>query len=228
MEAPGPRYILTRAAFFIALLVVFLMAFGFVKKEQRRRAIYTELESIASDSSFFKQFYAADARRTLARAVGLIAEATTLGVDSGTSIDRALGIKPRFFKNEAEHIEPGARERIIRSTLRGNYENLLKLGYTPDFRTLDALKNGDLPPIPAGPQRGRKPVIATLIPPAISPGMDKVLANLEIRPPDTTDGKPTDIEIAAAKQLARDLADANVIEGPVRDRILAGLSASAP
>jgi hypothetical protein len=223
MESPSPRYILTRAAFLIALLAAFLLGLGFVKKEQRRRAIYTELQSITSDSSFFQQFYAEDARKNLARAIGLVAEATTLGVEPSAAIDRALGIEPKIFGNPAEQEEPSAREKIIRTCLRGNYENFLKLGFKPDFHTLDALKNGQLPPIPAGPQRGRKPEFADLIPSAISPGLEKVLANLELRPPQAGERKPTDIEIAAAKQLARDLAEARIIEEPVRDRILAGL-----
>jgi hypothetical protein len=223
MEAPSPRYILTRSAFLIALLVAVLFGLSFVKKHQRKSAIFAELQSITSDSSFFQQFYAEDARKSLARAIGLIAEATTLGVEPNAAIDRGLGIKPKFFENDAEKDEPPVREKIIRACLRGNYENFLKLGYKPDFHTLDILKNGGLPPIPAGPQTGRKPEIANLIPPAISPGLEKVIANLEIRPPQPEDRKPTDIEIAAAKQLARDLSDARIIEEPVRDRILKSL-----
>ena len=112
--------------------------------------------------------------------------------------------------------------------LRTNYENFLKLGYKAEFHTLDAMRSGELPPIPAGPQSGRQPEIATLISSTISPGMEKVIANLEIRPPQGDAQKPTDIQIAAAKQLARDLSDARIIEEPVRDRILGGLSKAAP
>ncbi len=228
MEAPSPRYILTRAAFIIALLVAVLYGFGFVKKFQRRAAITAELQSITSDSSFFQQFYAEDARKSLVRAVGLIAEASSLGVPPEKAIDRGMGIKPGFFENDAERNEPPVREKIIRRCLRGNYENFLKLGYTADFHTLDEMKKGGLPPIPAGPQSGRKPVLANLIDPAISPGMEKVIANLEIRPPAEDGGKLTDIEISAAKQLARDLADARIIEEPARDKILTGLSKVGP
>lgn len=228
MEAPSPRYILTRSAFLLALLIAILFGIGFVKKKQRQSAITAELQSITSDSSFFQQFYAADAHKSLIRAVGLIAEANTLGMAPDESIDLGLGLKPKFFENDAENDEPPAREKIIRSSLRSNYENFLKLGYKPDFHTLDALKKGELPPIPDGPQAGRKPVVRTLIDPAISPGMEKVIANLEIRPPGSEDQKPTDIQIAAAKQLARDLSDARIIEEPVRDRILEAMSKAAP
>ena len=228
METPSPRYIITRAASVIALLVAVLFGLGLVKKHQRKTAIYAELQSITSDSSFFQQFYAEDARKSLARAIGLIAEAKTLGVEPAAAIDRGMGINPKFFENDAERDDPPLREQIIRSCLRSNYENFIKLGYTPDFHTLGALKDGELPPIPSGPQSGRRPEIHNLIPPAISPGMEKVLANLEIRPPQEEPHPATDIETAAAKKLARDLASARIIEDPVCDRIIEGLSKPTP
>jgi hypothetical protein len=222
MEA-SPRYIITRAAFLIALLVAALYGYGFIKKHQRKSAIHAELRSITSDSSYFQQFYVEDARKSLVRAIGLIAEAGTLGEEPGVTIDRGLGIEPRFFSVDADREDPPVREKIIRASLRNNYENFLKLGYKPDFHTLQALKSGELPPIPSGPQSGRKPVIATLIPPEVSPGMEKVIANLEIRPPQAEDRKPTDIELAAARALARELDNAGIIEGAAAERILKGL-----
>ena len=81
------------------------------------------------------------------------------------------------------------------------------------------MKNGELPAIPSGPQAGKKPVIAHLIDPALAPGMDKVIANLEIRPPQADDHHPTTLELAAAKQLASDLANGQYIEEAVRDKI---------
>jgi hypothetical protein len=224
MEAPNPRYILTRAASLIALLVALLYGFSFFKKVQRKSNITSELQSITSDSSFFQQFYAADARKSLIRAIGLIAEATSLGVDPGKAIDRGMGLKDKWFENELEKNDPPTREKIIRTCLRCNYDNFVKLGYTADFHTLDSMKKGELPPIPTGPQTGRIPVISTLITPELSPGLEKVIANLVIRPPQSEDAKPSDIEIAAAKQLARDLADARIIEEPVRDRIIKALT----
>ena len=227
MEAPSARYIITRALFLIAALAALLWGYGFIKKTQRKKAIISELNSITSDSSFFRQFYAEDARKTLVRAIGLIAEAETLGSPPDDTISRGLGIEEEFFENEMEKDEPSARERIIRTSLRSNFDNFTKLGYKSDFHTLDALRKGELPPIPAGPQSGRRPEIHELIPPQLSPGIEKVIANLEIRPPQQEPYKPTDIQTAAAKQLARDLAEAGVIEEPVRERILAGLSKPA-
>jgi len=227
METPSPVYIITRIVFLICVLVAFLFGYKYVVKKNRQNAIFTELESITTDSSFFHQFYADDARKTLVRAIGLMAEAENLGVEIPTTIDRALGIKPKFFKNDAEHDEPPTRDKIIRACLSANYENFLKLGYITDLQTVDSMKHGELPTIPTGPSAGSQPEIAYLIDPAISPGLEKVIANLEIRPPQTEPQKRTDIEVASAKLLARDLSEARIIEDRVRDRIIAELSKPA-
>lgn len=223
----NPRYIVTRTVFIIVALFAVLYAISFIKKKQRQSAIIAELKSISSDSSFFKQFNPEDAQKSLVRAVALIAEARQLGIAPEKAIDRGLGIEDVFFKSDTDPYEPSAREKIIRNSLGGNYENFLKLGYQADFHTLESMREGKLPTLGEGPWAGKKPVIATLIGPSISPGIDKVIANLEIRPPPTESQAPTDIEVAAAKQLARDLADAKIIEEPVRDRIIAKLSEPA-
>ena len=228
MEAPSPQYILTRAAYVLVLLVVVLIGYKSLRKHQRETAIFAELEAITNDSSFFQQFYAAEARKSLVRAIGLIAEASSLGIAPDAAISRGLGIKQQFFTDDARHEEPPVRERIIRSCLRNNYVNFLKLGFKPDFHTLDSMHKGELPPIPSGPQNGRTPVISYLISPDISPGMDKVIANLEIRPPAADEEKPSDIQIAEAKQLARDLMEARIIEDKVCEKILEALSQKPP
>jgi hypothetical protein len=224
VDAPSPAYLLTRSAYVVGLLVVVLLVSGFIRKIRRQSAIFAQLESITSDSSFYHQFYAADARKSLIRAIALIAEADTIGVTPEQAINRAMGIRHEFFANEASRQELTVRQKIISNCLRGNYENFVKLGYLADSRTLAEMRNGELPPIPTGPHAGRKPVIATLIDPAISPGLDRVIPNLAIRPPPDEGAKPTDFEIAASKQLARDLADAGFIEGQVSERILDALS----
>jgi len=224
MEAPSPLYILTRSIYLIVTIIAILFVYGFIKKKQRISAITTELQSITSDSSFFKQFSADDTRKTLMRAVGLIMEAKSLGLAPDIAINRGLGIKEKLFNTESEKEEIPTREKIIRDCLRTNYENCLRLGYTGDVRTIKALKEGEFPTITTGPHSGKQPMIATLISPTISAGMEKVVANIEIRPPQEEAYKLSDIEIAAAKQLAKDLAEAKIIEDPVRNRIIEGLS----
>jgi hypothetical protein len=228
MEAPSPRYILSRALFLIVTLVVVLSSVSFYKKKQRQSAILADLKSLSSDSSYFQQFYAEDAQKSLVRAVALIAEANQLGIPPESSIDRALGIETKTFFSEEKPAEPTYRQQIVRTNLRANYENFLKLGYAADFHTLEAMKGGSLPPIPNGPEAGKKPVVGTYISAALSPGLEKVIANLEIRPPQADSRVLTDLETAAAKRLAESLAEAKLIEEPIRDKIIKALSPAAP
>ena len=227
METPSPRYILTRALFLIAVLVALLFAFGQFRKMREQSAIVSGLESIMSDSTFFQQFHADDARKTLVRSVGLIARGNEIGLPPDEAINRGLGVKKEFFSTD-DRQPPPVREQIIRNSLRGNYDNFLKLGYTADFHTLESMRRGELPVIPSGPHSGRKPEIAHLIDPALSPGMEKVVANLEIRPPREGKSQASDIEMAAARQLVRDLASAAIIEDEARDRILEAMPVNAP
>ena len=227
METPSPRYILTRAVFLIVLLIAVLYGISFIKRIQRQSAIVAELKSFTSDSSFFQQFYPADAQKSLVQAIGLIAEANEIGLPPDRAIDGGLGIERKYFTTDEDRNEPPVRNKIIRNSLRGNYENFKKLGYTADFHTLQGMRNGELPAIMSGPQAGHKPEIGTIIDPALSPGMERVVANLEIRPARPEKTLPSDLEIAASKQLARDLADARMIEESARDRILAKLTSDA-
>lgn len=225
MEIPSPREIITRAVVVILGIVAVLYGTSFYKKYQRKAAIVSELKSICSDSSFFHQFYEEDARKSLLRAVALIAEAKQLGMPPDKAIDAGLGIEDKFFATDADREEPPVGHEIVRTSLNGNYQNFIKLGYQPDFGTLEALKGGSIPAITGGPESGRKPVVVPLIPMKLSPGIEKVIANLEIRPPGSEERALTDIEVASAKKLARDLCDAHVIEDKVRDHILQGLTA---
>lgn len=226
MEAPSPTYILTRSIYLIVLIIAVIFGYGFVKKRQRINAITSGLQSITSDSSFFKQFYAQDARKSLVRAIGLIAEANAMGVDPEITINRGLGIKEKFYATDSDFKDPVPRETVIRTCLRSNYENFLKLGYKTDPQTIASLKEGSLPAIPSGPHAGNPPEIANLINPAICTDMDKMIANLEIRPPQNDNNQLTDTQVAAAKQLAHDLTNAGIIEESVCNRILTELSKS--
>lgn len=228
MSAPSPRYILSRAIFLIVAVIVILFGLSYFKKKQRQSAILTQLKSLSSDSSFFQQFYAEDAQKSLVKSIALLAEGKQLGIPPETAIARCLGIEGNIFATKTEAPEPTPRQKLIRDNLAINYENFLKLGYGADFITLETMRDGKLPAIPIGPQAGKKPVIATVIDSSLSPGLEKVIANLVIRPADSEGPFTSDIQVAAAKQLARDLYDAKLIEEPVRDRILKALTPPVP
>lgn len=228
MEPQNIRYILTRAVSAIVLIVAILYGVGLFKKKQRKDAIIADLKSVCSDSSFFRQFHTEDARKTLVRGVGLIAEAKQLGIDPDKVIDGGLGIKEKYFASDEDKNGVPIRESIIRSSLRANYENFLKLGYTPDFHTLQGMKDGELPPVRTGPSAGSRAEIGTIIDPKLSPGLDRVVANLEIRPPKKPGTPMSDVEIATAKQLAKNLSDAGVIETAAAARITESLTPKPP
>lgn len=227
MDNINLRYILTRAGGAILVIIVALYALGYFKKKQKQNAIVAELKSLSSDSSFFGQFYAEDAQKTLIKAVGLIAEATNTGLSPDQAINRGLGVEEKYFLLDEERDVP-AREAIIRTSLRLNYENFRKLGYNSDFHTLGVLKEGKLPPVRSGPQEGSKAEIGTIIDPSLSPGLDKVIANLEIRPQRQAGLKLSDVEVARAKQLATDLSNAGVIERAAEERIIESLTPKPP
>lgn len=224
MEPQHIRYIITRAATAILLIVALLYGYGLLKKKQRTDVIIADLKSVCSDSSFFSQFHAEDAAKALVRGVGLIAEAKQLGMDPDKAIDGGLGIEEKIFAVETRDDGPPIRERIIRNSLRSNYENFLKLGYKPDFHTLEGMREGELPPVRTGPSAGSRAEIGAIIDPALSPGLDRVVANLEIRPPRKAGTRLTDVEIATAKRLASDLAEAGVIERAAAMRIAENLT----
>ena len=212
------RYILSRVISIIILIVVVLYGFSYMKKRGRQNEIIGELKSLSSESSFFAQFTAVEARTTLVRAVGLIAEANNLGIDPEEAIERGMGLEKGIFSVETTE-KATDRQLIIRKTLRSNYENFKKLGYVADFDTLQSMRNGELPPIRTGPRAGRRGEVRQVIGNDLSLGMDKVLANLEIRPAEQRK-EMNDVDIAAARSLVASLGRARVIERTAEKRIL--------
>lgn len=220
MDNINLRYILTRAGGIILAIIVALYAVSYVKKRNQQAAIVAELRSLSSDSSFFRQFYAEEAKKSLIRAVGLIAKANNLGLDPDTAINRSLGIEKKYFAMDGDKDAPPVKESLIRSTLRANYENFRKLGYEADFPTLQMMRDGELPPVRTGPRAGDKAEVGTIIDPALASGLEKVMANLEIRPQRDKGHKMSDVEVSTAKRLATDLSDAGIIERAAAERII--------
>jgi len=218
------RYVITRTVSVLAVLIALIYGYGLFKKHERKSACIDELNKICGESSYFRQFSADDAHKTLIRAIGLLAEAEALGVSPDEAIKSALGMKREWFVEDQKEDEIPLAKQIIRASLRANFENFSKLGFKADGNTIRLMKAGELPAIPSGVMAGRKPIIKTLIPAQASPGIEKVLANLELAPPDAADRPLTDIQVAAAKQLARDLFSARIIEQPVRDKIIEHLT----
>ena len=230
MEAPSPRYILTRAVFLIALLVACLFTatassrrYAAPGRHHRRTQVHHQRQLVFPTVLRRGRAQVAGPRRSASSPRPTPSECLR------TSRSTAAWASSRSSsQTTSEPDEPPAREKIIRNCLRGNYENFLKLGYTADFHTLDAMQEGDLPPIPVRP--ARRPQAGNRQPDRRLDLTRHGKSHRQSRnpPAPAEDHKPTDIEIAAAKQLARDLAGAQIIEEPVRDRILAGLAPPPP
>ncbi len=228
MEPHHIRYILVRAVSAVVLIVAILYGFGIFKKKQRQKALIAEMKSVCSDSSFYRQFSLEEAQKTLVRGVALIAEGKQLELDPARVINSGIGLEEKYFLMDEDKEPIPIRLVIIRDCLRANYENFLKLGYTTDFHTLQGMKDGKLPALRTGPYVGVRVEIGPIIDPKLSPGIDRVIANLQIRPPRKTGTPMSDVETAAAKQLAKDLSDAGIIEKLAADRIIESLTPKEP
>lgn len=225
MEAPNPITLLIRAIWILALLIGLLFASRMWKTHQRKGEIVDEMKAISSDSSYFLQFNAADAQKTLLRAVALMHEAERLGITHEDLIKRAFGIEVGVFASDTTSDDLSSKQVLIRDSLLLNFVNFTKLGYPSDLRVLKEFNAGEIPTIPEGTFQGRRAVIRPIIDPALSPGLEKILPNLQLAPPSADEAPPTELEVARAKRLARDLGNAGVIEEPVMNRIIAALSA---
>ncbi|HSP41327.1 MAG TPA: hypothetical protein VLO11_00510 [Luteolibacter sp.] len=215
--------IILRTVTLVILLVALIYGYQHYVKKQRKAKVVAELSHICGESAFYRQFSADDARKTLIRAIGLLAEAESLGMGVDEAIKGGLGIETGWFDDKPDPDDMPISQKIVRDSLRSNYDNFIKLGYQPVFDVFYPMKEGDLVQIPEGPLAGRKPVIRTLIPEEASPGIEKVIANLELAPPGTDEAPMTDLQFAAAKQLTRNLVYARLIEEPVAERIIAYL-----
>ena len=227
MDEINLRYILFRAISVILVVVVVLYGVSFIKKKNRRDAIVAELREISSESAYFSQFSAEDAEKSMIKAVGLVAEAKNTGMDPEDAIKRSLGIKVKYFQMEDDKDGPNVRQGIIINSLKTNYENFLKFGYEADFHTLESMEEGKLPPVRKGARAGMKPEIDYIIDPALSPGIDKVMANLLIQPSRSDKTELTDVEIAVAKNLVTKLSNGDVIDRVAEKRILDELERQA-
>lgn len=219
------RYVFYRLVTIALLAAAAYYLVGFAKRKHQQAGIVSELKSLTSDSSFFNQFSAGEAGRSLVRAVGLIAEANNAGMEPEQAIEHSLGIKKKYFAMDDDKDGPNARQLLIIKSLRANYENFRKFGYQGDPATLRSMRKGILPPVEEGLRSGTRAQINYIISPSLSPGLEKVLANLQIQPARTESRVLTDTESAAAKALVVDLRNAEVIESVAERRIISALDA---
>lgn len=199
----------------IVLLLAFLFGYKHYKRYERRNQIVAELQSATSDASFYRQFKRQDAEATLLECIGLVEQARLLGLPTNELFDRVFQHKEKNEYQVDRYDSFPIRETLVRETLTAGHQAAKQLGLL-EAASLRDLGEGRIPST-----LGERPRIATLIDPSVSPGIEKIVPNLELRPASDENQPPSAIEIAAARRLTRDLASAGLIETNVELNILA-------
>jgi hypothetical protein len=230
MQTPRITDILRYALILIIVIVVGLFVMSFLRKRQEHKDLVGEMRSIASDSGYYGQFYANDAQKTLLRAMHLLHVAEQKGRDPSRFLNEVFQVgDDSWLDRTGDYANSLTRSQALAdSTLRANYENCRKLGLLDNTKSLETLAKGELPIITMGPATGKRAAVYPIIDPQLSPGIEKVLANLQISPPRETAQPRGDVEIAAARQLARDLQSAGIIDPAAQQRIDSHLNKLAP
>lgn len=222
-ELPVSEYV-KQGIFVLIILAIALFGIKSCRKYQKKRAIIIELTSHTSDSASYEQFYAADARATLLKAMYQLHLAAELGHTPAEMLKEVME-EPEGLIDTENKAELPASKQLIREALLSNYENCKKLGIFSDPSNLLTLEKGEeLPTIKSGPSAGEEVMITHIIPTSVLAGVDKLLPNLVISPPADETGKPTtkrlnNFEIARAKKFAGSLSRAGLIERDALQKI---------
>ncbi|MEP4079662.1 hypothetical protein [Haloferula sp.] len=208
--------ILRYSGLLIILLVVFLFGQKHYRRHVEKKEIVAELQSNTSDSSFYRQFEADEAHATLLKSIALIHQANELGLPPVDLFDRVFQYDKTEGFGESHSTNYPVKEALVRNALTSAYESAKRLEML-DSGSISDLEDGRIPITLSG-----SPVLLPLIDPKLSPGLEKIIPNLELLPGDRA-GKErqlTAIETASARRLAKDLADAGLIEDAIADRIV--------
>ena len=212
---------------FITLIFLVLLAFGlrWWGKHKTQKEIVRDLQSLTSTTASFEQVYEADAKKSLFLAINQLHLAEKkLGLTPREMLDKVFetrkegGMFDPSDPSSSRRVDPG--EALIREGLLRNYELSNRYGFFTDTLGMETLARGEAPQIQTGPASGKIADVGHVISPDISPGIEKIIPNLVIRPPGRSDAPPTEFEIAQAKLLANSLHDANILERKARDRII--------
>jgi hypothetical protein len=217
----NPFSIVTRVVLLLAILLGGLKLMTLWNQKRHIDSLIADMRVMASEASYFNQFDADEATRTLVRLTGLMWRAEAAGLPPAQVLDRLFGTEPGMFESTRNEPEP-PRQRLIRENLAHNRDALRKLGYPAGRETFDSLDEGILPILREGPFAGGRPVVHRVIDPAHSPGLDRLLVNFEIRPPG--DSAPQDdLAITRARRLVRELGNAGLLDHDAVERIIKAL-----
>jgi hypothetical protein len=209
----------------IAALVVGLKLWG---RQSAERRLVKELRALANPTSSFEQLYAAVAEADLYKSMGALHKGVDgLGKEPGELLQQVFRGKggAELFPDRdpvREGVSPDPRETLIREGLLRNYQRCLNMDVFSNADNLARLARGEAPEILAEPSAGHEVVIAHLVDPVLSPGLERLIPNMIIGPPAGPghDTPPGDFEIKQAKTLTTLLYRAQLIERGAEERII--------
>jgi hypothetical protein len=209
---PRVATILKWAVFAVIALTGFSYLSKYQKRSNRKEALASEMRTLVSEASFYRAVSEKDAQATFLRGIAAIDEAKSLGLEPGDFFD--VVFKKEDKKSDLDEFDDyPSREKLARESLTRGYQHAGQLGLLAGPDELAALKEGRLPEV------SPKAAIVHVITPEVSPGIEKVVANFELRRADPTSAAPTDLEIAAARNLASDLYSSQIIDREAEARI---------
>jgi hypothetical protein len=206
--------ILKWALYGLVAFMTFIYVSRYHKRETRKDEIVSDMRGLVSEASFYRAMTEKDARSTFLRGIALLEDAKQLGMDP---VDVFNGVfKPEDRKKDSignEFEDYPTREKLARETLTRAYEHAKQLGLLAGKQEVSALRQGELPATSV------RTAIICLIDPAVSPGLEKVVANFELRPSDNKNATLNDTDIATARNLASDLASSQIIDRETETKI---------
>ncbi|WP_193211284.1 hypothetical protein [Luteolibacter marinus] len=194
------------ALFCLIAFVAFVIGSKHYKKFARKESLAEEMRTLVADSSFYRSVSGDAARATLLKGIAMVEEARSLGLEPTAYFDLVFKHEESFLSTDTKGTEHPIREKLVRETLIRGYQHAQQLDLLGDRDAISVLREGELPDVTP------KPVFAYIIDPALSPGLEKVVPNLDLRPPGEPAKEPTDLEITAARVLAGDLQSAMIID----------------
>jgi len=209
-----PRVVTTLKLAAFIFFALFAFAFGtkHYKRWARQDELATEMRSLVSDASFYRSPTAETAHGALFRGIAMIDEAKSLGLEPSAYFDRVFNRETDKKRVDDEFEEYPAREKLARETLLRAYQHAAHFALLENPEDREILASGRMPDVVP------KPVVGCIIDPALSPGIEKIVPNLALKAAGPA-ATPTDLDIAAAKNLASDLYSARVIDYDLEKKV---------
>jgi hypothetical protein len=187
-----------------------------MKLQKKTEKLASEMRTLVSDTTFYRSPTVESAHAAYFKGIALLADAKALGLEPSAYFDEVFPHKKKDKVGLDDEFEDHpAREKLARETYQRGYQMAEHFGMLDSPEKIAELREGKMPA-----DVKPKPVVACIIDPALSPGMEKIVPNLDLRAPGSkSDAPPTDLEVAAAKNLCSDLYAARVIESDADSRI---------